>query len=100
MCLPNGAEMIAAYLAAGQAGFYLTPINHHLTAGEIGYILADSEAKAFIADERFAGACRGAAAEAQLPESACYAVGSIAGFRPSNRSCAATGAADFQNSAT
>src|SRR6185369_14474173 len=67
---------------AAQAGLYLTPINHHLTAGEIAYILADSETKAFLADERFAAACRGAAQEAQLPASACYAVGTIAGFQP------------------
>src|SRR5690349_2426625 len=63
-CLPNGAPMVAVYLAAAQTGWYLTPINHHLTAGEIGYILADSEAKAFIADQRFAAACAGAAQEA------------------------------------
>ena len=30
----NGGEMIEVYLAAAQAGWYLTPINHHLTAGE------------------------------------------------------------------
>ncbi len=52
--LPNGAPMIELYLAAAQAGFYLTPINHHLTAPEIAYIVGDSEAKAFIAHERFA----------------------------------------------
>jgi long-chain acyl-CoA synthetase len=81
-CLPNGAAMITVYLAAAQAGWYLTPINHHLTAGEIGYILADSEAKAFIADEHFAAACAGAAQEARLPASACHAVGTIPGFGP------------------
>ncbi|TFG95228.1 MAG: acyl-CoA synthetase, partial [Myxococcales bacterium] len=30
--LPNGAEMLQIYLAIAQAGMYLTPINHHLTA--------------------------------------------------------------------
>src|SRR5215468_2302418 len=54
--LPNGAPMIELYLAAGQAGWYLTPINHHLTASEIAYILADSEAQAFIGAQRFAEA--------------------------------------------
>jgi long-chain acyl-CoA synthetase len=80
-CLPNGAPMVAVYLAAAQAGWYLTPINHHLTAGEIGYILADCEAKAFFADARFAAACRGAAEEAMLPEAARYAIGAVPGFR-------------------
>ena len=39
--LPNGAEMIELYLAATQAGWYLTPINWHLTAPEIAYIVQD-----------------------------------------------------------
>ena len=37
--LPNCAEMIEVYLAALQAGWYLVPINHHLVAPEIAYIL-------------------------------------------------------------
>src|SRR5215470_12402917 len=81
-CLPNRAAMIQTYLAAAQAGWYLTPINHHLTAGEIAYIVGDCEAKAFIGDERFAAACRGAADQAGLPASACYAVGAVPGFQP------------------
>ena len=32
--LPNGEAMIEVYLATMQAGLYLTPINHHLTAAE------------------------------------------------------------------
>src|SRR5579859_1820841 len=43
--LPNCAAMLELALATAQAGFYLTPINHHLTAHEIGYIVEDSEAK-------------------------------------------------------
>jgi len=81
-CLPNGAAMIEAYLAAAQAGWYLTPINHHLTAGEVAYILGDCEAKAFIGGAAFGAACRGGAEQAGLPESARYAVGDLPGFRP------------------
>jgi long-chain acyl-CoA synthetase len=81
-CLPNGAEMIATYLAAAQAGWYLTPINHHLTAGEIAYILGDCEAKAFIGAERFAAACTSAAEQAGMPAASRFAVGAVAGFRP------------------
>ena len=80
-CLPNGAAMIETYLAAAQAGWYLTPINHHLTAGEVAYIVGDCEAKAFIGDEHFAATCRGAADQAGLPASACYSVGQVPGFR-------------------
>ena len=43
--LPNGTEMIEVYLAALQAGWYLVPINHHLVAPEVAYILKDSGAK-------------------------------------------------------
>jgi long-chain acyl-CoA synthetase len=52
--LPNGVEMFELYLAALQAGWYLVPINHHLVAPEIAYILKDSGAKAFVAHGRFA----------------------------------------------
>ena len=37
--LPNCAEMLEVYLAALQAGWYLVPINHHLVAPEVAYIL-------------------------------------------------------------
>ena len=40
--LPNCAEMLEVYLAALQAGWYLVPINHHLVAPEVAYILKDS----------------------------------------------------------
>jgi long-chain acyl-CoA synthetase len=81
-CLPNDAAMVQIYLAAAQAGWYLTPINHHLTAGEMAYILSDCEAKAFFGSGRFAAACRGAAEQAGLPQSACFAAGEVPGFRP------------------
>jgi long-chain acyl-CoA synthetase len=78
--LPNCAEMFEVYLAALQAGWYLVPINHHLVASEIAYILSDSGAKVFIGHERFADACVDAADEAEIPGTACLAVGEIIGF--------------------
>ena len=57
--IPNGRAMIELYLAACQAGWYLSPINHHLTAPEIAYIASDSGAKAFVGGERFGEACLG-----------------------------------------
>ncbi|MFN8544050.1 MAG: acyl-CoA synthetase [Candidatus Binatia bacterium] len=80
--LPNGAPMIELYLAAAQAGFYLVPINHHLTASEIAYIVQDSGAKAFVGDRRFADAVHGAAEEIGFPAAGRFAVGAIPGFRP------------------
>ena len=44
--LPNGVAPLELYLAALQAGWYLTPVNWHFTAPEIAYILRDCEAKA------------------------------------------------------
>ena len=79
--LPNGAPMVALYLAAAQAGWYLVPINHHLTATEIAYIVQDAEAKAFFGAERFADACRGAAEEFEFPAPARIALGRVPGFR-------------------
>jgi long-chain acyl-CoA synthetase len=78
--LPNGVETIEVYLAAIQAGWYLVPINHHLVAPEIAYILRDSGAKVFIAHDRFADASIAAADEVDLPESGRLAVGDIKGF--------------------
>ncbi len=78
--LPNGAEMIEIYLAALQAGWYLVPINHHLVAPEVAYILEDSGAKAFVAHERFAQVATAAADEAGLEGRARLGVGDVPGF--------------------
>jgi long-chain acyl-CoA synthetase len=80
--LPNGSEMVALYFAAMQAGWYLTPINHHLVGPEIAYIVDDCEAAAFIGHERFGAACRAAADEFGRWAGACCSVGDVPGFRP------------------
>ena len=69
--LPNCTEVFEIYLAALQAGWYIVPINHHLVAPEIAYILRDSGAQAFVAHERFAEACLEAADEAEIPATRC-----------------------------
>jgi long-chain acyl-CoA synthetase len=78
--LPNGVEVFEIYLAALQAGWYLVPINHHLVAPEIAYIVSDSDAKVFVAHERFASACVEAADEAGIASSRRLAVGEVPGF--------------------
>ena len=80
--LPNDAAIIELYLAVAQAGMYPVPVNWHLTAPEIAYIVQDSEAKVFVAHERFGDACRRAAAELNFPAERRFAVGAIDGFRP------------------
>jgi long-chain acyl-CoA synthetase len=79
---PNGVEVVELYLACFQAGFYLTPINHHLAGREIAYIVNDCEAKAFVAGARFAEAVGAAAKEIAVPDAARFAVGGeLPGFR-------------------
>lgn len=51
--LPNSTEALALFFAAIQTGLYLVPVNWHLTAPEVAYILSDSGAGAFVAHERF-----------------------------------------------
>src|SRR5690349_22084014 len=64
--VPNGVTALAAYFAAIETGLYIVPINWHQVAAEIAYILTDSGAGAFLADERVAGAAKEAAEEAGL----------------------------------
>src|SRR6202012_1985858 len=45
--MPNSTEALALFFAAIQTGLYMVPVNWHLTAAEVAYILADSEARAF-----------------------------------------------------
>ncbi|HET8583264.1 MAG TPA: acyl-CoA synthetase [Jatrophihabitans sp.] len=78
--LPNTIELLALYFAALESGLYIVPVNWHLTGPEIGYIVEDSEAKAFVGHERFGEAATIAAAG--LPASARFAIGDVPGFRP------------------
>ena len=47
---PNQPEFAEVFFACQRTGTRLTPVNWHLTAEEIAYIVADSGAKALIAD--------------------------------------------------
>jgi long-chain acyl-CoA synthetase len=80
--LPNSIEWLAVYFAAMESGLYLVPVNWHLTAAEVGYILSDSDAAAFVSHERFADAAAAAADEAGIEPQARFAVGDIEGFAP------------------
>src|SRR5580765_7569453 len=80
--LPNRREMVELVLGATQIGLYVTPINYHLTAPEVAYIVDNSEAKIFVTDERYADVARKAVDEIGFDEKSRYAVGTIDGFRP------------------
>ena len=49
--LGNSADFVALALATGQVGMYLVPLNWHLTAPELAYIVADSQARAVVAED-------------------------------------------------
>ena len=80
--LPNRSAALALFFAAMETGLYVVPVNWHLAAAEVAYILGDSGAAAFVADERFAAVARAAADQAQIPPAARFAVGTVAGFTP------------------
>src|SRR5512138_1853649 len=82
ICMPNCAEFYAIYLACLQSGWYLTPINYHLAAPEVAYIVSDCGAKAFIGHERVAAECSRAAEEIGFPKHGRFAIGDVPGFRP------------------
>jgi long-chain acyl-CoA synthetase len=82
MALPNCAEVFELFMAVAQAGWYIAPLNWHLTSKEIAYIVKDSGAKAIVCSERFGEACREAADSIDFPERARFSVGTIDGFRP------------------
>ena len=53
--MKNRPEFIEAFCAAYRCGLRFTPINFHLKGEEIGYIVDNCEAKAFIADAQLGG---------------------------------------------
>ena len=79
--LTNELAMLEVYLAATQAGWYVTPINSHLTATEVAYIVQDCDAKALFCSERTADACKQAAEAIGFPENARFATVHVSGFR-------------------
>lgn len=82
LALPNCREWIEFYLAAMQAGWYVVPVNNHLTAPEVSYLLANSGARVFVAHERGAEVAVAVAAEAAVDPSLLLSVGTLPGFRP------------------
>jgi long-chain acyl-CoA synthetase len=91
---PEFAEVLAA---CQRAGLRLTPVNWHLTADEAGYIVDDCEAKAFVADERFAGLAAAAAAAAPAATVRIAVGGPLDGFLSYDRVIGGEDAADIDD---
>ncbi|MET0147023.1 MAG: AMP-binding protein [Ilumatobacteraceae bacterium] len=79
MVLPNDRSFVETWLAAAESGLYVTPVNFHLAAPEIAYVLGDSEAKAIFVHEELADVCAAAIAEAGIPTERCFSFGAVTG---------------------
>ena len=91
----NRPEFIEAMVACQRGGFRITPINWHLSGPEVGYIVGNCEAKAFIADARFKGSA-GEAANMSPALTAKLAVGgAIEGFADYDAALAAEDGQDI-----
>lgn len=58
----NRPEFAETYFAVHRSGLVLTPVNWHMTSEEIAYVVADSGARALVAESSLAQAAVGAAA--------------------------------------
>ena len=77
--MANEPAMLELHMAALQGGLYLTPVNHHLTAAEIAYVLEDSGARVVVCSERFAAVCREAVASSGTTPR-CFVTGEVEGL--------------------
>jgi long-chain acyl-CoA synthetase len=77
----NSAELFQVLLAVFQGGWQYVPLNTHLTAAELAYILGDSGATALFADADLADVATAAAEDAGVPAAGRVAIGGdIPGF--------------------
>ncbi len=93
----NRPEFVEVYIAAARNGLRLTPINWHLGAEEIAYIVSDCEAAVFVADERFAKTCAEAAKLAPNATVRLAVGGHIEGFDDYDEALAAESADAIEN---
>ena len=91
----NRVEFVEVYAAVLRGGFRLTAINWHLTAEEVGYIVADCEAKAFVVDVRFSDAAGGALKYVPDTTLGFSIGGSIPGFEDYEGALRGVGATDL-----
>src|SRR4051794_18638151 len=93
----NRPEFVEVVAACMRAGWRLTPINWHLTAGEAGYIVEDCEAKAVVAEGRFASIAIDALAGIDSAVAKLAVGGSIAGFESYDDALAANDGSDIDD---
>jgi long-chain acyl-CoA synthetase len=91
----NRPEMVEILAGARRAGLRLTPINWHLTGDEAGYVVADCDAKAFLAEARFAPTAERIAALAPAASVRIAIGGEITGFEDYARALQGHDASDI-----
>ncbi|GEL26541.1 putative acyl-CoA ligase [Pseudonocardia sulfidoxydans NBRC 16205] len=87
--LPNRCELAVVYYAALRAGLRFVPVNRHLAADEVHYVVDDCEALAVVADHRFAEVADAATAPIGRLRLRLSVGGAIPGFRPLAEAAAA-----------
>jgi len=95
----NRAEFVEVLLATQRSGLRLTTVNWHLTTDEAGYIVDDCEARAFVAEARFADVAGGATAAAPRAHVRLAVAGSIDGFEDYDAAVAAEPGDDLDDPA-
>lgn len=95
----NRPEFAVAYAAALRGGLRLTCINWHLQRDEIAYIVDNCEARAFLADARFADAAAEVARESHKASVRLAIAGPIEGFESFEAALDAESAADVESPA-
>jgi len=75
--MANRVEAVELVLGAMLAGVWLTPINHHLTAEEVAYIVEDSGARVVFTDAEHEAVARAAIAPSAEPPEVLVAGASI-----------------------
>jgi long-chain acyl-CoA synthetase len=92
----NRAEFIETLNASRRVGLRLTPVNWHLAAGEIAYILQDCDARALVAETRFDTILKAEKEASNLVLK--LSIGGVAeGFLPYERTIAEMSGADIED---
>ncbi len=78
---PNCAEYVAAYLAGISAGLYIVPVNWHLAAPEVDYLIDNSRARAIVAHAKLGNRRLDTLRSHGARMNAMVSIGSAEGFR-------------------
>lgn len=92
----NRIEFPIAYFAAQRIGVRITPVNWHLTADEVAYILDDCGASAVIMDIALAEVAEAIADRVPRLKAALCAGGEVAGFTDLKQFCRAFSETDIE----